>query len=274
MRGGASTPTEEGTLNPEREQSGVGILAAQARAWVWKAPQPLYGSGPHTSARQLREAATPHPKTLKPPKPPSRKTWTTPKAAQSVVPAPLKKNSLTFFLEWGDQGERVGGGSIEKEETAKQSPPQFRTRQTQFGWAVSFGRVVSWTGCATLFLHPRRMEVSNRGPPNDLALRIWCLELALGVMSTWRGCRVASLGTISETWRTLLWSTLVMKSMWLSGGQPYCLAESLSARKSRICMEKRWRPPPPFTQHTLSSRSLDLSSRGLPVDATCTNNRP
>ena len=39
------------------------------------------------------------------------------------------------------------------------------------------------------------------------------------------------------------------------------------ARKFRVCVEKRWGPPPPFSQHTLSSRSLDISSRGSRVDA-------
>ena len=40
------------------------------------------------------------------------------------------------------------------------------------------------------------------------------------------------------------------------------------ARMFRVCVEKGWRTPPPLPQHTLSSRSLDLSSRGLPADAT------
>ena len=63
-RSGASTPTQEGTLNPKKRTVWVGILAPQARAWAWKAAQPLHGGGPHTSAQQLREAATP--KTLNP----------------------------------------------------------------------------------------------------------------------------------------------------------------------------------------------------------------
>ena len=36
------------------------------------------------------------------------------------------------------------------------------------------------------------------------------------------------------------------------------------ARMFRVCVEKGWGTPPPFPQHTLSSRSLDLSTRGTP----------
>ena len=44
------------------------------------------------------------------------------------------------------------------------------------------------------------------------------------------------------------------------------------ARMFRVCVEKGWGTPPPFPQHTLSSRSLDLSTRGLPADATQPHN--
>ena len=39
------------------------------------------------------------------------------------------------------------------------------------------------------------------------------------------------------------------------------------ARKFRVCVEKGWGAPTPFPHRTLSSRSLDLSSRGLSTDA-------